>query len=120
MFFDLRFHTIKPYGQKSNQNHFRLPGAYHLAKRVTKVIHILHQGFMIRNEFKLIAVERRNLSEFCIFAAHIYIPACIACPVARRSDAPVSDLMLIRAIIEELDVLKAKFAYALSASPSSY
>src|SRR6218665_4031453 len=55
---------------------------------------------MIRSEFKLIAVERRNLSEFCIFAAHIYIPACIACPVARRSDAPVSDLMLIRTITE--------------------
>ena len=57
-------------------------------------------SFMIRNEFKLIAVERRNLSEFCICAAHIYIPACIACLVARRSDAPVSDLMLIREIKE--------------------
>ncbi len=53
---------------------------------------------MIRNEFKLIAIERRTLSEFCIFAAHIYIPAWIACPVA--SDAPVSDLMLIRAMKE--------------------
>src|SRR6218665_1899244 len=53
---------------------------------------------MIRSEFKLIAIERRNLSECCIFAAHIYIPAWIACPMA--SDAPVSDVMLIMAMKE--------------------
>jgi len=33
-----------------------------------------------------------------MFAAHIDIPAWIACPVA--SDAPVSDLILIRAMKE--------------------
>jgi len=77
---------------KNNQYHFRLPGAYHLAKGVARVIHTLHQGFMIRNECKLIAIERRDLSEFCIFAAPIYSPV--------ASDAPVSDLMLIRAMKE--------------------
>jgi len=83
------------------QYHFRLPGAYHMARWMAKVIYCM-KIFMLRNEFKLTAAEKRNLSEFCIFAAHIYIPAWIACPVA--SDAPVSDLMLIRAMKEYTNI----------------
>ena len=79
------------------QYHFRMPGAYHMARWMAKVIYCM-KIFMFRNEFKLTATERRNLSEFCIFAAHIYIPAWIACPVA--SDAPVNDLMLFRRLKE--------------------
>ena len=68
--FDLRFNSI-PSHPAEKQYHFRLPGAYHMARWVAKVIHILHEVFMIRNELKLIAIERRTLCEFCIFAAHI-------------------------------------------------
>jgi len=67
--FTLPSHSAK------KQYYFRLPGAYHMARWVAKVIQILHEVFMIRNEFKLIAIERRNLSKLCIFAAHIYLPA---------------------------------------------
>ena len=81
--------------------HFRQPGAYHMARWMVKVIFSL-KIFLFRKEFKLTSTEMKNLSEFCIFAAHIYVPARIACPVA--SDTPVNDLML--PIVLNLDNLE--------------
>ncbi|XP_047123055.1 uncharacterized protein LOC124806322 [Hydra vulgaris] len=83
--------------------HFRQPGAYHMARWMAKVIYCM-KIFLFRNEFKLTSTEVKNLSEFCIFAAHIYVPAWIACPVA--SDAPLNDLMLFQRIKRYAEVHK--------------
>jgi hypothetical protein len=84
-----------PLPDDAKQYHFRLPGAYHMARWMAKVIYCM-KIYLFRNQFKLTAHEMKSLSEFCMFAAHIYVPAWIACPVA--SDAPVNDLMLFRRI----------------------
>jgi len=34
--------------------------------------------YLFRNEFKLSAREK-NLFEFCVFAAHVYVPAWMFC-----------------------------------------
>ena len=57
---------------------------------------------LIRNEFVVVAKEERSLCEFCIFAANVYVPAWIACPIA--SDAPVNDLMLLRTIKQYAEI----------------
>lgn len=99
-----------PNQRAEKQYHFRLPGAYHMARWMAKVIYCM-KIFLFRNEFKLTATEQKNLSEFCIFAAHIYVPAWIACPVA--SDAPVNDLMLFRRMKEYANINKVVSQAAL-------
>ena len=84
-----------PLADDDKRYHFRLPGAYHMARWMGKVIYCM-KIYLFRNEFKMTASEEKNLAEFCIFVAHVYIPAWIACPVA--SDAPANDLMLFRKI----------------------
>lgn len=68
--------------------------------------------YLFRNEFKLSASEKKNLFEFCVFAAHVYVPAWIACPVA--SDAPVNDLMLFRRIKQYAEINKVVSQAALN------
>ena len=89
---------------KDTNYHFRLPGAYHMARWMAKVIYCM-KIYVFRNEFKLTASEKRNLTEFCIFATHVYAPAWIAFPVP--SDAPLNDLMLFRRIKQYADINKA-------------
>ena len=48
--------------------------------------------------------EQNNLCEFCIFAAHIYVPAWISCPIA--SDAPANDLMIFTRIKQYSEINK--------------
>ena len=75
--------------------HFRLPGAYHIARWMGKVIYCM-KIYLFRREFELTASETKNLQEFCLFAAHIYVQAWISCPVA--ADAPLNELLLFRRI----------------------
>ena len=74
---------------------FRLPGAYHMARWMAKVIYC-QKIYLFRDQFKLTASEARHLTEFCLFAAHIYVQAWITCPLA--SDAPVNDWLLFNRI----------------------
>lgn len=74
---------------------FRVPGAYHMARWMAKVIYCLKM-YLFRKELKLTASETKNLTEFSLFATHIYVPAWILCPVP--SDAPVNDLQLLSRI----------------------
>jgi len=74
-----------------------------MARWMAKVIYCM-KIYLFRNEFNLTASEKKNLSEFCIFAAHVYVPAWIACPMA--SDAPVNDLILFRKIKQYADINK--------------
>ena len=75
--------------------HFRVPGAYHLARWMAKVIYCM-KIYLFRDQFQLTASERKHLTEFCLFATHLYVNAWISCPVA--SDAPYNDLLLFKRI----------------------
>ncbi|ESN91269.1 hypothetical protein HELRODRAFT_182127 [Helobdella robusta] len=81
--------------QTDGKYHFRVPGAYHMARWMAKVIYCLKM-YLFRNEFKLTATETKSLTEFCLFATHIYVPAWMLCPIP--SDAPVNDLQLLSRI----------------------
>lgn len=87
----------------NKQYHFRLPGAYHRARWMAKVIYCM-KIYLFRNEFNLTASETKKLCEFCIFAAHVYVPAWIACPIA--SDAAVNDLVLFQRIRQYAEINK--------------
>jgi hypothetical protein len=76
-----------------HEYHFRLPGAYHMARWMAKVIYCF-KIFLFRKEFKLTTKEMKSLGEFCLFASHIYVKAWISCPVT--CDAPVNDLQLFK------------------------
>lgn len=99
-----------PLPDDTKQYHFRLPGAYHMARWMAKVIYCM-KIYLFRSEFKMTASERKNLTEFCIFAAHVYVPAWIACPMA--SDAPVNDLMLFKRIKQYAEINKVVSQAAL-------
>ena len=92
-----------PSSSVNKHYHFNLPGAYHMAHWMSKVIYCM-KIYIYGNEFKLTDSERKNLSEFCIFAAHIYVTAWIACPVA--SDAAVNKLMLFKRFTEYAGINK--------------
>ena len=83
---------------------FRLPGAVHQARWMAKVIYCF-KIILFREQFKLTPKELKNLTEFCLFASHVYVKAWISCPLA--CDAPVNDLMLYRNMVQYSDVNKA-------------
>ena len=74
-----------------------------MARWMAKVIYCM-KIYLLRNEFKLTMKEQNNLCEFCIIAAHIYVPAWIACPIA--SDALANDLMLFTRIKQYSEINK--------------
>ncbi|ESN98183.1 hypothetical protein HELRODRAFT_177430 [Helobdella robusta] len=87
--------------QTDGKYHFRVPGAYHMARWMAKVIYCLKM-YLFRNEFKLTATETKSLTEFCLFATHIYVPAWMLCPIP--SDAP--DLPLFQKVANVVKSLK--------------
>ncbi|ESO05704.1 hypothetical protein HELRODRAFT_171365 [Helobdella robusta] len=72
-------------------------------KWMAKVIYCLKM-YLFRNEFKLTATETKSLTEFCLFATHIYVPAWMLCPIP--SDAPVNDLQLLSRIEQYSEINK--------------
>ncbi|ESN98417.1 hypothetical protein HELRODRAFT_176885 [Helobdella robusta] len=74
--------------QTDGKYHFRVPGAYHMARWMAKVIYCLKM-YLFCNEFKLTATETKSFTEFCLFATHIYVPAWMLCPIP--SDAPLKN-----------------------------
>ena len=84
-------------GSSPSETHrrFRLPGAYHMARWMAKVIYC-QNIYLFRGQFKLTNNEMQHLTEFCLFATHIYVKAWITCPLVR--DAPVNDLSLFNQI----------------------
>lgn len=82
---------------------FRLPGAVHQARWMAKVIYCF-KIMLFREQFKLTAKELRNLTDFCLFASHVYVKAWISCPLA--CDAPVNDLLLYKHIKQYAEINK--------------
>lgn len=79
--------------QEEKNYHFKIPGAYHMARWMAKVIYCF-KIYLFREEFKLTTKEEKNLCEFCLFASLVYVKSWISCPNA--SDAPVNDLFLFQ------------------------
>jgi len=93
----------EPAGNSHELYHFRIPGAYHLACWMGKVIYCF-KIYLFRHQFKLTTTETRHLAEFCLFASHIYVRAWISCPVP--CDAPVNDMLLFHQIVQYGTVCK--------------
>lgn len=81
--------------------HFRTPGAYHMARWMSKIIYC-YKMYLFRNEFEMLKKEEENLTQFCLFTSIIYVKFWITCPIA--SDAPVNDLELFKQIKKYSDV----------------
>ncbi|KAK0062841.1 hypothetical protein Bpfe_007561 [Biomphalaria pfeifferi] len=99
---------VNDHDQANSHYCFRVPGAYHMARWMAKVIYCL-KIFLFRDEFKLTVSETKNLTEFCVFATHIYVSAWISCPM--QSDAPINDLQLL-ARIDQYSEINKKIATA--------
>ena len=67
--------TVEGKGSASGTYHFRLPGAYHLARFYCFKI------YLFREQFQLTVREKKTLDEFCMFASHVYVRAWISCPL---------------------------------------
>lgn len=80
---------------------FRVPGAYHHARWMSKIIYIM-KIYLFRHQFKLTKHEDRSIAEFAIFASLVYIKAWIQCPIP--ADAPLNDLDFIKLLIDYKDV----------------
>jgi hypothetical protein len=93
----------EPVCSNDESYHFRIPGAYHLARWMGKVIYCF-KIYLFRHQFHLTPAETRHLLEFCLFASHIYVRAWISCPVP--CDAPVNDLLLFQQIVQYSTVSK--------------
>ncbi|ESO00508.1 hypothetical protein HELRODRAFT_175949 [Helobdella robusta] len=93
--------------QTDGKYHYRVPGAYHtnglMARWMAKVIYCLRMH-LFRNEFKLTATETKSLTEFCLFATHIYVPAWMLFPIL--SDASVKYLQLLGKIEQYFEINK--------------
>jgi hypothetical protein len=61
------------------EHHFHTPGAYHMARWMSKVIYCM-KIYLFRQQFTMTKREINSLTEFCLFAAHVYVPAWVACP----------------------------------------
>lgn len=75
--------------------HFKLPGAYHQARWMAKVIYAF-KIFVFREQFKLTTKELNNLEQFCLFASIIYVKAWLSSPIP--SDAAINDLNFFKNI----------------------
>lgn len=58
---------------------------------------VLLQDLSFQDHFTLCSAEKTNLTEFYLFASHIYVISWTACPVA--CDAPVDNLQLYKKLM---------------------
>lgn len=86
-----------------NGNDFtiRSPGACHRARWMAKLIYCF-KIYLFRKQLQLTTSEEKNLKEFCLFSALIYVKAWISCPIP--SDAPVNDLAFYRRLHEYAEI----------------
>ena len=80
---------------------FLVPGAYHHARWMSKIIYIM-KIYLFRHQFKMTKQEGRSIAEFVIFASLVYIKAWIQCPIP--ADAPLNDLDFIKLLICYKDI----------------
>ena len=75
--------------------HFRVPGAFHHARWMAKLIYVL-KIYLFQSQFKLTKHEKTSCLEFGLFVALIYVQSWITSP--NSCDAPINDLHLIQAL----------------------
>ena len=80
---------------------FKMPGAFHHARWMAKIIYTL-KIFIFRNEFPLNQEEYSSIRDTCVFLINIYIEPWILTPMAAM--APRVDLEFIKNIIHYKNV----------------
>jgi hypothetical protein len=91
---------------------FRVPGAFHHARWMAKLIYVL-KIFLFQNQFKLTKRESVGCLEFGLFVSLIYVKAWITC--SNSSDAPFDDLSLIQSLTKYSTISKVISTTALKA-----
>ena len=82
---------------------FRLPGAIHHARWMSKVIYSL-KIFIFRSQFKLTKMENTGLRDICVFIIRIYFKAWITASVTETS--PYNDFQLMNKLLEYTKIHK--------------
>ena len=88
-------------GDKSNQFHFRSPGAYHQARWMAKGIYCL-KIFALRHQFNLSKHELQGIRRIVLFTVTIYIRMWVTAHVSML--APSSDLLLLQMLEQDAEV----------------
>ena len=96
---------------------FRVPGAFHHARWMSKVIYIL-KIFLFQTQFKLTKRESAGCLEFGSFVSLIYVKAWITCSYS--CDAPFNDFHLIKVLTKYSSTSKVISATALKAIVAIY
>jgi len=91
---------------------FRVPGAFHHARWMSKLIYVL-KIFLFQNQFKLTKRESVGCLDFGLFVSLIYAKAWITC--SNSCDAPFNDLSLIQSLAKYNTISKVISTTALKA-----
>ena len=91
---------------------FRIPGAFHHARWMAKLIYVL-KIFLFQSQFKLTKHESVGCLEFSLFVSLIYVKAWITC--SNSCDAPFNDLSLIQSLTKYSATSKVISTTALKA-----
>lgn len=74
---------------------FRMPGAFHHARWMSKAIYSL-KIYLFRNQFILADCEVNGIRDICVFIIKIYLKVWIKAPIA--AEAPNQDLTLLKSL----------------------
>jgi len=77
--------------------HFRVPGAFHHARWMAKLLYVLKLN-LFQNQFRLTKHESSSCLEFGLFVVLIYVRAWMTS--TQSCDAPVNDLRLIQQLTQ--------------------
>lgn len=84
-------------GEKTTEVNFKVPGAYHQARWMAKIIYCF-KLYLFRKQLKLSKKIEQSLESFCMFASLVYVKNWLVCP--SPSNAARNDLELYKNIIQ--------------------
>ena len=85
--------TLMCLGKYEGTYKFKVPGAMHHARWMSKAIYILKM-YLFRHQLILLETEREQIRNFCQFLIHIHVQAWFLAPLVAA--APSQDLNLLR------------------------
>lgn len=75
--------------------HFRMPGAFHHARWMSKLLYVLKIN-LFRDQFQLTRQESKASLEFGLFISLLYVKTWMTC--GSSCDAPINDLSLLQSL----------------------
>jgi hypothetical protein len=76
---------------------FRMPGAFHHARWMAKVLYVL-KLYLFQDQIKLTKKEKTACLEFSLFVSLVYVKAWMTC--SNSCNAPINDLKLLQVLSE--------------------